>query len=84
MTVPFAQIPVGLANDGRVAALPAGAETLLYRLYLRAATCTEHRDRIPLQRGVAYAVAVRFITRRLSETGRVPRISSHPHGCGSA
>lgn len=61
MTVPFAQIPVGLANDGRVAALPAGAETLLYRLYLRAATCTEHRDRIPLQRGVAYAVAVRFI-----------------------
>lgn len=61
MTVPFAQIPVGLANDGRVAALPSGAETLLYRLYLRAATCTEHRDRIPLQRGVAYATAVRFI-----------------------
>jgi hypothetical protein len=61
VTVPFAQIPVGLANDGRVAALPSGAETLLYRLYLRAATCTEHRDRIPLQRGVAYATAVRFI-----------------------
>ena len=61
MSVPFAIVPVALLTDGRVASLPPASRLLLHEMFLRASLCTERRDRIPLQPGLAYAAAVKFL-----------------------